>query len=430
MPRKLWIIVTLVTIIASVVNFTVYAQDEQPPQENPWGEVIDAQGNILFANLTDLGEIQVQEEWMPDIPFIEGQATYHRYLTPSGNIAVLPSASTLFFMASDPEASGYSDSYSILGNGLAIQEMMTAGYLSTEDFQAMGYADSNSFFQAIINGEENIWSSGGRNLSNFFLDLLSNSLADGNLYNAVIIYTADQCALVPGGCPTPTMAITPTTPPPSICQDDYIETGTIQVTGGSGDGGKIAPPNPIVIGQDPQQRGVDIQVNVLIPPVVYHSFEAIRHEELICVRDTTGYGTGCPEHPSDYRWTTAIDVWYECVEHIQIYPDYLETTQIMINLTPTSREWILTNLAQAFPGAHLIQPDFTYSFPGPGSVMGDQSISWSATIPNIPTADPGIYSTSVFVRTTGTPVSAPRQIQVGIGTFNVDLVNVSLIQQP
>lgn len=202
------------------------------------------------------------------------------------------------------------------------------------------------------------------------------------------------------------------------------------MTGGSGDGGKIAPPNPVVIGQDPQQRGVDIQVNVLIPPVYYHSFEAIRHEDLICVRDTTGYGLGCPDYPGDYRWTTTIDVWYECVENIQVYPDYLDNAQISVNLTPASREWILTSLVQAYPGTRLIQPDFSYSFLGPGSLLGDQSITWSTTIPNIPTADPGVYTTTVFVRTAGTPVSSPRLVQLGIGEFTVDLVQVTLIREP
>ena len=87
-------------------TWSPHAQGEQPPQDGPWGEVIDENGNILYGNLTDLGEIQVDAEWMPDVPFINGQATYHRYLTPSGNIVVMPSASTLFFMALNPEEFG------------------------------------------------------------------------------------------------------------------------------------------------------------------------------------------------------------------------------------------------------------------------------------------------------------------------------------
>jgi hypothetical protein len=125
-----------------------------------------------------------------------------------------------------------------------------------------------------------------------------------------------------------------------------------------------------------------------------------------------------------------VDTWYECIEHIQVFPDYLASAQVSINLTPESRAWILTDLAQAYPGAHLLHPDFQFSFGGPGSVLGDKSVFWTTTIPSIQTADPGNYTTTVTVRTTGTPVSAPRQARVGIGQFTVELVQVTLIEQP
>ena len=160
----------------------------------------------------------------------------------------------------------------------------------------------------------------------------------------------------------PVWSIPTPTPPSSVCPAPFIQTGPIQVTGGSGDGGKIAPPNPVVIGQDPERRGVDVKVNVLIPPVVYHYFETIRHDDLVCAWDSTGLGSGCPGHPRDSRWKTDMDTWYECIEHTQVFPDYLASAQVSINLTPASREWILTDLAQAYPGAHLLHPDFSFSF--------------------------------------------------------------------
>jgi hypothetical protein len=125
-----------------------------------------------------------------------------------------------------------------------------------------------------------------------------------------------------------------------------------------------------------------------------------------------------------------VNIWYECVEHVQAFPDTLNLAQVSIRLTAASRNWILTELAQAYPGAALLHPDFSYSFPGPGTLLGDQSITWTTTIPRIQTADPGDFATSVFVRTTGTPVSAPRQAQVSLGQFMVELVRVSLIEQP
>jgi len=429
MRLKYRILLVVLVLSSFVVNMVAFAQGEQPPQEGPWGEVVDENGNILYGNLTDLGEIQVDADWMPDIPFINGQATYHEYLTPSGNIVLLPSASTLFFMAANPTTSGLDQADSALGNGIGALETMLAGYLTPADLHHMGYTNPDEFFQAVLNGNESIWSFGGQNMMNFLSDLISGSIADGNLYTMLLLYTNGNCAAVPGGCP-PGLPIPTPTPPPSVCPAPFIQTGPIQVTGGSGDGGKIAPPNPVVIGQDPERRGVDVQVNVLIPPVVYHFFEVIRHDDLVCAWDSTGRGSGCPDHPRDSRWTTEINTWYECREHTQVFPDYLASARVSVNLTQTSREWILTDLAQAYPGAHLLHPDFSFPFSGPGSLLGNQSVSWSAVIPNIQTADPGNYSTTVTVRTTGTAVSAPRQVQIGIGQFTVELVEVTLIEQP
>jgi hypothetical protein len=417
----------LALILSSfLTKLFIFAKADQPHQENPWGEVIDANGNILYANLTDLGEIQVEADWMPGIPFINGQATYHEYLTPSGNVIVMPSATTLFFMALNPNNSNLSQANAALGNGISALETLLAGYISPADIEGMGYSNPDSFWQSVINGQTNIWTM--EIMGDFMRDLLTSSLADQNLYNILLLYTPSNCAAVPGGCPS--RAVIPTPPPPSTCSAPIIQTSPIQITGSSSEGGKIAPPNPVVIGQDPERRGVDVKINVLIPPVVYHFFVVVRHDDPVCAVDSTGHGSGCSKHPRDTHWTTAVHTWYECVEHTQVFPDRLNSVQVSISLTAASRNWILTDLAQAYPGAHLLHPDFSYSFPGPGTLLGDQSVTRTTIIPHIQTEDPGDFATSVLVRTTGTPVSAPRQAQISLGQFTVDLVRVTLIGQP
>ena len=85
----------------------VLAQQQSAPvnQSSMWGEVVDQNGNILYNNLTDLGTVQQSASWMPSIPGIGNlQASYHEYQTASGNIVVLPTASTLFFMALNPQS--------------------------------------------------------------------------------------------------------------------------------------------------------------------------------------------------------------------------------------------------------------------------------------------------------------------------------------
>jgi hypothetical protein len=313
-----------------------------------------------------------------------------------------------------------------LGNGLGALETLLAGYISPADIAGMGYSNPDSFWQSVIDGKTNIWTM--EIMGAFMRDLLTSSLADHNLYTMLLLYTAGNCDVVPGGCPS--RVATPTPPPPSTCSAPFIQTNPIQVSGGSGDGGKIAPPNPVVIGQDLQRRGVDIQVNVLIPPVVYHYFVAVRHDDPVCAVDSTNHGSGCSNHPGDSHWKTVVHTWYECVEHTHVFPDYLNTARVSISLTDASRNWIQTDLAQAYPGAHLLHPDFSYSFSGPGTLLGDQSVTWTTTIPRIQTADPGDFTTSVLVRTTGTSVSAPRQAQISLGQFKVELVRVTLIEQP
>ncbi len=417
MRIKFYFLLTL-TLLLIVIVSPAFAQDG----DGPWGEVVDADGNILYDNLTDLGETHETVDWMPAVPFIDGQATYHEYLTPSGNLVVLPSATTLFFMAANPEASGLNQADSSLGNGLSVLETMLAGYLSPSDLANHSYTDSADFFQAVIAGDANIWTLGGLTTIHFMTDLLTGSLADQNLYTMILLYTQGGCDDSPGGCPAELVEALPT-PADVECPSPFIQTGPIAISGGSGDGGKIAPPNPVVVGQDKEKRGVDVQVSVHVPPIIYHYFSKVPRQEESCKRDSSGHGGGCSDHPNDPNYKTVANIWFECEEHTRSYTDRLASVHVTINLTQESRQWILTDLAQAYPGAHLIHPDFSISF-------GGGSASWSKVIPHIQTADPGNYIVNVSVRTTGTPVSAPRSASAGLGEFLVELVRVTLIEGP
>jgi hypothetical protein len=418
MFKKLLLVLAALVVIVSMLPIPVYAQN------SPWSEIVDGNGNILYNNLTDLGVVQENASWMPNVPFIDGQATYHRYMTPSGNIVVMPSATTLFFMALHPDASGINNVYSALGNGVGVLETMLAGYITPADMASAGYTDPDSFWQSVINGKTNIFTF--EIMGAFLRDLITSSLADGNFYTMLLLYLGGDCSKIPGGCPE-----IPTPPPsPSDCPTPFITTGPIQIMGGSGDGGKIAPPNPVVIGQDPDKRGVDVKVSVSIPPITYHYYEKIVHHDMVCAEDPSGLGSGCAGHPNDPNWKTITHTWFECIGHTKVYPDFLNSAQVSISLTQDSRNWILTDLAQAYPGASLIHPDFSFFFSGPGSLSGGNSILWTRLIPSIQTADPGDYDTNVFVHTSGTPVSAPRQAQKNLGQFTVKLVRVILTGQP
>jgi hypothetical protein len=396
----------------------VFAQGQEPPTGDGWGEVINSDGSIRFDNLSDMGEIQVAVSWMPDIPFVDGQASYHQYATPSGAVVVLPSATTLFFMSMNPEASGINQAHSFLGNSVGYWEMMLAGYITPGNISDAGYTNPDDFYQSVIDGNTDIWTFDF--MGNFLWDLMTMSLSDENLYSLLLLYPPGTCESAPGGCP-PQVA-TPVPPTNAVCPAPFITTEPIIIKGGSAKGGMIAPPYPVVVGQDPERRGVDVEVHITIPPVVYHTFERRRHDDLICSA-VSGGGNGCPDHPHSPYFTTHVRTWYECVEHTRIYPDNLASARVSINLTQDSRQYILTHLSEAYPDAHLIHPDFTFLY-GPGGSL------WSQIIPNIQVADPGDYTVTVMALTTGTPVSAPRMAQIGLGIFPVELVRVTLIDQP
>jgi hypothetical protein len=204
--------------------------------------------------------------------------------------------------------------------------------------------------------------------------------------------------------------------PPS-CASPYTTTGPINVTSGpgAGDGGKLAPLQPVVVGQDPQRRGVDIQAQVLVPLITYHYFETVRHVQLVCLSGPViATNPACQEH-----------VTTSCVEHTRTYGDSISTVTITLSLTAESRQWILSSLEQAYPGAHLKHPSFSFSYPGPGTLAGN-GVSWTHITSDIPVEDPGWWAVTVKVLTTGTPVSAARSVSVSIGQFLDELVRVTL----
>jgi hypothetical protein len=131
---------------------------------------------------------------------------------------------------------------------------------------------------------------------------------------------------------------------------------------------------------------------------------------------------------ADPNWDSDSDT--ECIEHIEVFPDYLDYASLRISLSSESRSWILTDLAQAYPGARLKRPDWQFTFQGPGSLGGGDTVTWAQLIPGIQLADPGVYGMHVTGRTTGTLVSAPRSFDLTLDQFRVDLLRVTLIEAP
>ena len=149
--------VVLISLFACLVAPLRIAQ---AAGDSPWSEILNPDGSVKWSALTDLGVTSDQASWMtitlPGGMVVHLDATYHRYKTASGNILVLPSPATLFFMAMHPQESGLSGAQDMLGNGASILFALIGGSLTPAQLAqlaAKGYTDPREFFQAVI-GEQ------------------------------------------------------------------------------------------------------------------------------------------------------------------------------------------------------------------------------------------------------------------------------------
>jgi len=423
--KRTLIFLALFLLLASPAP--VMAQGTTPP-DSAWGEVVDENGNILYDNLTDFGVVQEPADWMPDVPgFGPMLAEYHAYQTPSGNFVLMPTASTLFFMALNPDASSLG-SASALGNGIGALEMLTAGYLTAEHLAEIGYTDSGQFFQDVINGKTDIWTAFGNDTVRFLLDLLERSVIDQSLYTMLLLYTPGQCSQLPGGCPDSAwQPPTPGTPPTSVCSAPTVQKGRISVSAG-----KTAPNYPLVVGQDEEKRGADAWWEVRVEPTIYTWWTQEPVYDRVCSEWHTGDpARSCKTTPSMWYnngFTETKIVGYTCESHTRIYTESIPWATPSARLSETSRDWILNTLSIHYPGAYLHRPGFSWAGnPGTGSFQGNTYV-WPFSQTHIQFADPGYFDLAVAGSTTGTPVSDPRGFNLTGGQLDVWLLETTIIR--
>ena len=416
----------VLTFFAMILPIPVFAEDAD------WSEILNPDGTIAFENLTYLDTVTIEDaDWMTlDILGFEvpmGDATFVRYVTPSGQIVVIPDALTLVMAAANPEASGMVGA-EVLENGLAMA--LQTLFTDCDCLQIPGdrYRSPAEFFQAVINGEENLWTVlDVTAFLNFWVNGVWQLDMDVLALGLWLYPPGVDCNAIPGGCPD-LASITGGSGGGSggfgggECPAAYTTTGPIQILP-QGQGGKIAPPYPLVVGQDPQKRGVDVGALIRIPPVVFVWYEEVWHEEEYC--DLEGYTLeDCP--PDHIK----VEVWLECIEHRKVYPDYVASVNFSLSLDPASQAWIATELAKAYPGAQVKRPHFAFTLPGPGTLGEDDFVTLKAVQYRIPIADPGTWNVTVTVMTTGTPVSAPRMLSQSLGSFEVYLFRQTLVDEP
>jgi len=181
--------------------------------------------------------------------------------------------------------------------------------------------------------------------------------------------------------------------------------------------------NPVVVAQDPEQRGADIYLTVQVPPVVY-TYELEQREERCIHSDTPPpdwdgcdldiNGDGNSDHPGDPQWNEASEsVW---VTRDLAPPDRLVLTegawQFRAILSDESRAWILGELRAHYPYATVVHPEWDlirtrYFELTDNYVDGEQQAVVRMQATYVPFVDPGVYDVVALFRTTGTQFVCP-----------------------
>jgi len=166
------------------------------------------------------------------------------------------------------------------------------------------------------------------------------------------------------------------------------------------------PANPVVVGQDPERRGVDICLRARSHPVIRTTYTI--------------------------EWDEEQEEWVQ-VPHTTVVPDPIDLGSIRIQaaLTDQSIQWITGVLAQRYPGltvhqaAWTIAPDANWQVSG--QLQADGSYTVTGCNARLPFDDPGRYRVRASFATHGTawtePAGASAEIVVPDAFLGVALVD-------
>jgi hypothetical protein len=239
--------------------------------------------------------------------------------------------------------------------------------------------------------------------------------------------------------------ITPPPPPSSTC-DSELTPGILSLVAT-----KDAPSNPVVVGQDPSRGGVDLTWTLNILPTVYTYglWELIPYEYQRPCKSVNSEcqinQSGLPcclslkcEQRGDQPSGNGICVRdyynypdrYACVDNTLTYQEDIATLTPKAILDTPSRNWILGPLGIAYPGAHLIHPDWGFRATEPCIWQSDHTCLWTHTEGHVQVADPGWYDLVITGTTAGTEITPPRDFILIGGRFGVYLVESTITRQP
>jgi hypothetical protein len=211
--------------------------------------------------------------------------------------------------------------------------------------------------------------------------------------------------------------------------------GAPSVTQGriSGTAVKTAPNYAIVTGQDPEKRGVDLQFTLTIEPTIfrYYTLEERKEVNKRCIAPNGSLAELPPPIKDNCKAPNRYVEEEEEVEYCVLHEQtFCEQARVLASasLKKSSRDWILNDLAQWYPGATLIRPDWNWRYGASQGCDASNTFRWTLVQEKVQIRDPGFYAMTLSGITSGTPVSQSRSFQIPAGEFDAYLMMTTIIK--
>ncbi|GAP10197.1 hypothetical protein BECAL_01360 [Bellilinea caldifistulae] len=196
---------------------------------------------------------------------------------------------------------------------------------------------------------------------------------------------------------------------------------------------KTAPNYALVTGQDPEKRGVDLQFTLTIEPTIfrYYTLEERKEVNKRCVAPNGSMVELPPPIEQNCKAPNRYVEQEEEVEYCVLHEQtFCEQARVLASasLKKSSRDWILNDLANWYPGATLIRPDWNFRYGANQGCDAFNTFRWTLVQEKVQIRDPGFYAMSVSGITSGTPVSPSRSFQIPAGEFDAYLMMTTIIK--
>jgi hypothetical protein len=441
--KRIYPTLRLITLLTLLLGFATPAQAQSGTGGNlPPYLSMGTDGKIYLnsSTLTAGQPIFMQPEGVPSVQMTVGGQTicvgclaFNSYTTPTGSTVVVPTAYTAIVMAITGKSPFTAQPDSYVANGI-LAAAMKAGV-----FEQMGISPDSVTPETILHTLQTMDPLMLIRL-NATLNNPNNHLFEGQFFLAAGLFEF-KCHPVTGQCPPVEPAPIPISdvyeticqslgdcpnPPTDTCPRDWSVRQADPVYTAQ----QLAPPYPVVVGQDPNKTGVDYRAGVTVSPVIvkWNLEKRIKTGRDCNWHESTGHN-GCDGEGADDHW--GWDDHYEtvCERQTRVFPDPVVSLYVNLQLDAASVHWIEAGDLQArYPGAMVYQADWPlwpYRPASETSISADQ-MSWLLTWKALQLADPGEWRTVVSGLTKGTPYTNPRQLSYNEITFKVAVIETAL----